>query len=69
MVFEETLTGLLEEFSTVTVICPRLAPFEAAPETAGVVMTSLVAVEPVTTVTDMPEPQVLTAELLFVSPP
>jgi len=68
VVAEVTFTGLPDEFSTWTVIGPKLALLDAAPETGEVVMTSLVAVEPLTTVTDMAEPQVLTAALLLESP-
>jgi hypothetical protein len=68
VVAEVTFTGLPEELWTWTVIGPKLALLDAAPETGEVVMTSLVAVEPLTTVTDMVEPQVLTAELLLESP-
>ena len=69
VVAELTLTGLPEEFSTWQTIGPKVALFDAAPETGEVVMTSFVAVEPVATVSDIPDPQVLVAEPLFESPP
>jgi hypothetical protein len=69
VVAEPTLTGLPEEFSTWQTIGPKVALFDAAPETGEVVMTSFVATDPVTTVSDIPDPQVLVAEPLFESPP
>jgi hypothetical protein len=69
VVFDATFTGLLDAFSTWQTIGPKVAEFDAAPDTGEVVMTSLVATDPVTIVSDIPEPHVLTAELLFASPP
>ena len=69
VVAEVTLTGLPDAFSIWHTIGPSVALFEAAPETGDVVITSLVAVDPLTTVSDIAEPQALAAELLFESPP
>jgi hypothetical protein len=68
VVFAVTFTALPDELSTWQTIGPRVALFEAAPDTDDVVMTSLVATEPLTTVCDIAEPQTLTAALLFASP-
>jgi hypothetical protein len=69
VVFEATFTGLPDELSTWHTIGPSVALFEADPDTDDVVMTSLVAVAPLTTVLDIADPQVLAAVLLFASPP
>ena len=68
VVFVATFTGLLDAFSNWQTIAPKVALVEAAPDTGEVVITSLVATDPLTTVSDIPEPHVLTAELLFESP-
>jgi hypothetical protein len=69
VVFDETFTGLFEALSTWTTIAPSVALLDAAPDTGEVVITSFVAVTTtLTTVSDIPDPQVLTAVLLFVSP-
>ena len=68
VVFVATFTGLLDAFSNWQTIAPKVALFEAAPDTGEVVITSLVATDPLTTVSDIAEPHMLTAELLFESP-
>ncbi len=69
MVAVVTFTGVPEAFWTWTVIGPRWRCWTPYPMTGEVVKTSLVPVEPLTTVTDIPEPQVEAAVLLFPSPP
>jgi hypothetical protein len=69
VVLVATFTGLLVALSTWQTIGPSVALLDADPETGKVVMTSLVATDPVTTVSDIPEPQVLVAVLLLPSPP
>ena len=68
VVFVTTLTGLPDELSTWQTIGPSVALFEADPDTGDVVMTSLVATDPLTTVWDIADPQVLAAAVLFESP-
>ena len=69
VVLVATFTGLSVALSTWQTIGPRVALFDADPETGEVVMTSLVATDPDTTVSDIPEPHVLVAALLLPSPP
>ncbi len=69
VVFDVALTGLLVALSSWTTIGPRVELLDAAPETGVVVITSLVATDPVTIVSDIPDPHLLAAVLLFESPP
>ena len=69
VVLAETVTGLFAALSTWTTIGPRVALLDAAPETGVVVITSLVATAPVTTVSDIIELHLLAAEPLLESPP
>ena len=68
VVVEVTLTAPPDEFSTWQTIGPNIAELDADPETGDVVIASFAAVDPVTTVSDIPEPHLLAAALLFESP-